>query len=150
MNENRNMGQDYNLERFKRAQAHDYDNALREIRGGKKISHWMWYVFPQMRGLGHSSTADYYGISGTDEAKAFLEDTVLGPRLAKISEVLMGLEDKDAAGIFGFPDVLKLRSCMTLFAAVSGKDSVFQRVLDAYYHGERDEQTLRLIGMKKG
>ena len=135
----------YDLERFKKAQTQDYGNALREIRNGRKKSHWMWYVFPQVRGLGHSSMADYYGISGIDEAKAYLADLVLGPRLAEISEALMELEEKDAAKIFGFPDVLKLRSCMTLFAAVSGENSVFQKVLDAYYQGEKDERTLALL-----
>ena len=91
--------------------------------------------------------ADYYGISGLEEAKAYLADPVLGPRLVKISEALMELENKDAAGIFGFPDVLKLCSCMTLFAAVSEENSVFQRVLDAYYHGGKDKRTLELLGV---
>ena len=134
-----------NLERFKRAQAQDYDTALREIRNGRKRSHWMWYIFPQVRGLGHSSMADYYGIDGLEEARAYLADGVLGPRLKEISEALLALEDKDAERIFGFPDVLKLRSCMTLFAAVSEEDSVFHRVLDTYYHGEKDELTLSLL-----
>ncbi len=137
---------DWNLERFRSAQEHAYGSALREVRSGRKTSHWMWYVFPQVRGLGHSAAADYYGISGTEEARAYLADPVLGKRLEEISEALMTLENKDAAGIFGFPDVLKLRSCMTLFAAVSGENSVFRRVLDAYYHGVQDERTLRIIG----
>ncbi len=136
---------EFNLERFQRAQTYDYGTALREIRNGRKESHWMWYVFPQMKGLGHSSMADYYGISGTEEARAYLADPVLGPHLMEISEALMDLEDKNAAAIFGFPDVLKLRSSMTLFAAVSEENSVFQRVLDAYYHGEKDERTLELL-----
>lgn len=132
----------YDLERFKRAQARDYDIALREIRSGRKRSHWMWYIFPQVRGLGHSSMADYYGLDGREEARAYLADPMLGPRLLAISEALLELEDKDAARIFGFPDVLKLRSCMTLFAAVSEEGSVFHRVLDTYYHGEKDELTM--------
>lgn len=136
---------DYNLERFKNAQAYDYGNALYEIQSGRKRSHWMWYIFPQLRGLGHSGMADYYGISCLEEARAYLADQELGPRLLEISETLMELEHKDAAKIFGFPDVLKLHSCMTLFAAVSEKNSVFQRVLDAYYHGEKDERTLKLM-----
>lgn len=135
----------YNLERFKRAQQQDYAIALREIRNGRKRSHWMWYIFPQVRGLGHSSMADYYGIDGLEEARAYLADGVLGPRLTEISEALLALEDKDAERIFGFPDVLKLRSCMTLFAAVSEEGSVFHRVLDTYYHGEKDELTLSLL-----
>ena len=135
-----------NLERFIRAQQSDYDIALREVRNGKKRSHWMWYVFPQMRGLGRSGTADYYGIDGLDEAEAYLDNPVLGPRLVEISSALMDLETKDATRIFGYPDVLKLRSCMTLFAvACKEENSVFRQVLDAYFHGEPDEQTLNLL-----
>ena len=140
---------DYNLDRFKGAQALDYAKALHEIRSGRKRSHWMWYIFPQVKGLGHSSMAEYYGISGIDEARAYLADPVLGARLVEISEALLELEDKDAAGIFGYPDVLKLRSSMTLFAAVGGEDSVFQRVLEVYYHGSRDEQTMNIIGRQQ-
>lgn len=136
---------DYNLERYKSAQVHDYDIALREVRAGRKASHWIWYIFPQAHGLGHSSMADYYGIRSIDEAKAYLADPVLGPRLVEISEALMELEDKNAAKVFGFPDVLKVCSCMTLFAEISEENSVFHRVLDAYYHGEKDELTVRWI-----
>ena len=92
-----------NLERFKSAQASSYDGALREVRRGRKTSHWMWYIFPQVRGLGRSSTADFYGISGKEEARAYLADPVLGARLKEISEALLELEDKDAGKIFGFP-----------------------------------------------
>ena len=134
-----------NLERFKSAQASSYDGALREVRRGRKTSHWMWYIFPQVRGLGRSSTADFYGISGKEEARAYLADPVLGARLKEISEALLELEDKDAGKIFGFPAELKLRSSMTLFAEVSGPDSVFQQVLDAYYHGKKDERTLQIL-----
>ena len=136
---------EYNLERFKSAQACDYGNALSEIRSGRKRSHWMWYIFPQLRGLGHSSMANYYGIECLDEARAYLADPVLGARLVQISEALMELENKDAVRIFGYPDVHKLRSCMTLFDAVSDDGSVFQRVLEAYYRGEKDERTLELL-----
>ena len=135
----------YNLERYKSAQIHDYDNALREVRAGRKTSHWIWYIFPQAYSLGHSSMADYYGIRSIDEAKAYLTDPVLGLRLVEISEALMELEDKNAAKIFGFPDVLKVRSCMTLFAEISEEDSVFHRVLNTYYHGEKDELTVEWI-----
>ena len=139
---------DFNLNRFREAQAHSYDQALSEIRRGRKTGHWMWYVFPQLRGLGRSGTADYYGIGGLEEAKAYLADPVLGPRLTEISEALMRLEDKDAGRIFGYPDELKLRSCMTLFEAASPlKENVFSRVLDAYYDGDRDERTLELLGI---
>ena len=136
---------DYNLKRFINAQENDYNNALCEVRSGRKISHWMWYIFPQAYGLGHSDIANYYGIRCVDEAKAYLADSVLGLRLVEISEALMELEDKDAEKIFGFPDVLKLCSCMTLFAAISEENSVFQQVLDAYYHGKKDERTIEFI-----
>ena len=135
----------YDLERFKKMQVLDYEKALGEIRGGRKKTHWMWYIFPQLRELGRSGMAEYYGISGKDEARAYLADPVLGPRLVEISEALMELEDKDAGRIFGYPDVVKLRSCMTLFLEVSGEDSVFRRVLDAYYHGVKDQETLRIL-----
>ncbi len=135
----------WNLERFKRAQCDSYEQALREIRSGRKRSHWMWYIFPQLRGLGFSSTAEYYGISTLDEAKAYLEDPVLGPRLAEISQVLLELDDKNADRIFGYPDNLKLRSCMTLFAAAAGRDSVFQKVLDAYFNGVGDPRTTEML-----
>lgn len=137
---------DYNLERFKKAQEQDYAIALQEIREGQKRSHWMWYIFPQLRELGRSYMSEYYGISGRDEAKAYLADPVLGFRLVEISEALMELEEKNAGRIFGFPDVLKLCSCMTLFAEVSEENSVFQRVLDAYYNGVKDSETLRILG----
>ncbi len=135
----------WNLERFKRAQCDSYEQALREIRSSRKRSHWMWYIFPQLRGLGFSSTAEYYGISTLDEAKAYLEDPVLGPRLAEISQVLLELDDKNADRIFGYPDNLKLRSCMTLFAAAAGRDSVFQKVLDAYFNGVGDPRTTEML-----
>ena len=135
----------YDLERFKKMQVLDYEKALGEIRGGRKKTHWMWYIFPQLRELGRSGMAEYYGISGKDEARAYLADPILGPRLVEISEALMELEDKDAGRIFGYPDVVKLRSCMTLFLEVSGEDSVFWRVLDAYYHGVKDQETLRIL-----
>lgn len=140
---------DYQLERFKRAQSDDYQTALQEIRNGRKESHWMWYIFPQASGLGRSEMAEYYGIRSLDEAKAYLADPELGARLVEISEELLKLEDRNARKIFGFPDYLKLRSCMTLFAAVSEDDSVFHRVLDAYYHGEKDERTIELITREK-
>ena len=137
------------LSRFRQPHQADYPRALSEIRNGRKAGHWIWYIFPQMKGLGTSGMSDYYGISGIEEAKAYLADPVLGPRLVEISEALMELKEKDAAKIFGFPDVLKVRSCMTLFDAVSGEDSVFRSVLDAYYGGEKDERTLRLLDEAK-
>ena len=105
----------YDLDRFVKAQAYDYDAALREIRSGRKRSHWMWYIFPQLQGLGFSSTAQYYGIRDLEEAKAYIAHPVLGPRLKEISEALLGLDTRDPSAVMGYPDDLKLRSCMTLF-----------------------------------
>lgn len=136
---------DFNLNRFLHAQEYEYDVALNEIRSGRKVGHWMWYIFPQLRGLGQSGRAQFFGISGPDEARAYLADPLLGARLTEISQALLALEDRNAARIFGYPDVLKLRSCMTLFASVSEPDSVFHRVLDAFFGGAPDETTLRLL-----
>ena len=139
---------EFDLNRFRRAQDLSYDKALREVLSGRKQSHWIWYIFPQLRGLGHSSTADFYGISGMEEAKAYLADPVLGARLVEISEALLSLPERNAAEIFGFPDVLKVCSSMTLFEAASGiRNSVFAKVLDAFYQGQRDELTLKLLGL---
>ena len=139
---------EYNLNRFKQAQESacgGYEAALREVKNGQKVSHWMWYIFPQLRGLGKSSTADLYGISGLDEAAAYLADPMLGARLVEITEVLIGLEEKNAVKIFGYTDMQKLRSCMTLFAAASGQNSVFQQVIDLYYEGKMDRTTLDML-----
>ena len=136
---------DFDLKRFTDAQRRDYERALSEIKNGRKRTHWMWYIFPQLRGLGVSETAYRYGISGLEEARAYLNDPVLGARLKEISEALMALDDKDASSIFGWPDDLKLRSCMTLFSLVSEAGSVFHRVLDAYFDGERDDRTLKML-----
>lgn len=133
------------LERFVEAQEQDYSIALSEIRAGKKRSHWMWYIFPQLAGLGHSSTAQLYAIKDINEARSFLAHPVLGPRLREISETLLGLEGKTAAEIFGYPDVLKLRSCATLFAHVAEPRSVFERILQKYYDSQPDDATLRLL-----
>jgi uncharacterized protein (DUF1810 family) len=128
------------------AQAGDYDRALAELRAGRKRSHWMWYVFPQFAGLGFSPTSQRYAIRSAAEAEAYLRHPVLGPRLVECCEAVLGVTGRSAHDIFGSPDDLKLRSCATLFAAVSAPGSVFQRVLDQYFGGERDERTLRLLG----
>lgn len=135
-------------ERFVAAQKRDYDRALAEIRAGRKRSHWMWYIFPQLKELGYSFNAKFYGINGPDEARAYLAHPVLGPRLIEISEALLELDGSDPEAVMGQVDALKLRSCMTLFACVSGDGSVFRRVIDKYYGGEPDKETLALIGMK--
>ena len=135
----------YDLDRFVKAQAYDYDAALREIRSGRKRSHWMWYIFPQLQGLGFSSTAQYYGIRDLEEAKAYIAHPVLGPRLKEISEALLGLDTCDPSAVMGYPDDLKLRSCMTLFELAAPEQPVFGRVLEKYYVGRRDSCTLELL-----
>ena len=136
----------YNLNRFMEAQKDDYEQALAEIRGGRKRSHWMWYIFPQLDGLGFSSTSKRYSIKSIAEAEAYLAHPVLGPRLIECAEAVLGVEGRSALEIFGSPDDLKLRSCATLFASVSPAGSVFDRLLDKYFEGQRDEKTLDLLG----
>ena len=133
------------LDRFVRAQERSYAQALSEIRAGQKRSHWMWYIFPQIAGLGMSSTAQYYAIADLTEAEAYLAHPILGPRLVEISTALLALDTNDAYAVFGWPDELKLRSCMTLFACAAVDQPVFQQVLDKYYGSRPDEQTLRLL-----
>ncbi|WP_294158510.1 DUF1810 domain-containing protein [uncultured Selenomonas sp.] len=137
------------LERFLKAQEGDYEIALSEIRAGRKRSHWIWYIFPQLKGLGRSGTSEYYGISGMEEAKAYLENPVLCGRLVEISEALLGLESNDADDVMGFPDNLKLRSSMTLFALAEPECKVFQKVLDKFFDGAMDERTVELLRVKK-
>ncbi|MBE7169250.1 MAG: DUF1810 domain-containing protein [Williamsia sp.] len=139
------MTQD-NLKRFIDAQQTDYATALSEIKNGRKRSHWIWYIFPQIQGLGFSSTSKYYAIQDLEEAKSYLEHPQLGSRLVEISKALLELESNDAYRIFGTPDDLKLKSSMTLFAAVPGTDPVFQQVLEKFFKGVKDENTLRKIG----
>ena len=145
-NEPSGAGEPHNLNRFVQAQADDYARALAEIKSGRKQSHWMWYMFPQFDGLGFSSTSKRYAIKSIAEAEAYLAHSVLGPRLRECSEAVLGVEGRSAFDIFGSPDDMKLRSCATLFASVSPKGSVFQRLLDKYYQGEPDSQTLHLLG----
>ena len=136
---------EYDLSRFHQAQERDYETALSEIRNGRKRSHWIWYIFPQLKGLGFSSMADYYGIDGMGEAKAYLRDDLLCRRLVEISEALLALETSDPGAVMGYPDDLKLRSCMTLFALADPDEPVFQKVLEKYYAGRKDPQTVRLL-----
>ena len=132
------------LERFVEAQSWNYEVAVAELRAGKKRSHWMWYIFPQMRGLGRSSMAEMYGIAGLDEARRYLEHEILGKRLREVCEAILGLSTDDAHKVFGDIDSLKLKSSMTMFDLVSS-DDIFARVLDKYYGGERDNKTLKLL-----
>jgi uncharacterized protein (DUF1810 family) len=139
------MGAGSDLKSFLSAQDRDYETALSEISAGRKRSHWMWYVFPQAKGLGFSSTSQLYGIRDLKEAHAFLQHPVLGPRLTSISQALLQLEGCSALSIFGSPDDLKLKSSMTLFAAVPECDPVFGAVLQKYFQGKTDRQTLTLL-----
>lgn len=134
----------YNLERFVEAQAHDYRIALQEVQTGCKRSHWMWYIFPQIKGLGRSETAQYYAIQSAEEAKAYLEHSVLGKRLQEISIALLGLPTSDAQTVFSYTDSLKLRSSMTLFYQVS-KYFVFKCVLEKFFDGELDRLTVSIL-----
>ena len=136
----------HDLARFVAAQEDDYETALAEVRAGRKRTHWMWYVFPQFDGLGFSPTARRYAIRTRAEADAYLRHPVLGPRLVAICEAALGVAGRSAREIFGPPDDLKLKSCATLFAAVSPPGSVFERVLETFFPGGRDEKTLRLLG----
>jgi uncharacterized protein (DUF1810 family) len=137
----------FDLARFLQAQAGVYERALAEIAAGYKRSHWMWYIFPQFDGLGYSSISQQYAIKSLDEARAYLAHPVLGPRLTACCEAALGVQGHSARDIFGSPDDLKLRSCATLFALVSAQDSVFQRLLEKYYGGQRDAKTLRLLDL---
>ena len=135
----------FDLARFVLAQDGTFHTALSEIKSGHKASHWMWYIFPQLRGLGHSSTAQKYGITGSDEAYAFLTHDVLGPRLITICEAVLAIDGRYATEIFGTPDDMKLRSCATLFAQVSNANSVFHKIIEKYFDGKMDRLTLELL-----
>ena len=139
----------FNLERFLAAQSVAHDTAVVELRDGCKRSHWMWFVFPQLTGLGHSARAQHYGITGLDEARAYLAHPVLGARLQECAAVLEGLDPSlSASSIFGYPDDLKLRSCLTLFARAAGPGSIFERLLDRYFAGEPDDRTVALLQLQ--
>ena len=135
----------HDLARFLAAQEGCHARALAEIRGGRKRSHWMWFVFPQIAGLGRSATARRYAIASLDEARAYLAHPVLGPRLVECASALLDVPGRTAHEILGSPDDLKLRSCATLFARVAPAGSVFEQVLDRYYAGEPDPGTLDLL-----
>jgi uncharacterized protein (DUF1810 family) len=140
-------GDPYDLNRFVRAQKADYEQALSEIKSGRKSSHWMWYIFPQFEGLGSSSYSKEYSIKSFAEAEAYLRHPVLGPRLTECAEAALSVRGRSAYGIFGSPDDMKFRSCATLFTCVSPAGSVFDRLLDQYFQGERDHRTLHLLGI---
>lgn len=136
------------LSRFISAQQQSYKTALKEIRNGKKSSHWIWYIFPQIEGLGRSSTAQYYSIRDLQEARDFIDDPYLSHNLIEISEALLGLFSNNATEVMGIPDDMKLRSSMTLFMAAAPDQPVFQKVLDKFYNGKPDRWTLQLLGLE--
>ena len=142
------------LQRFEDAQLGVYDTALAELRAGRKRSHWIWFVFPQLTGLGHSSTARRYGISGVEEARAYLAHPVLGRRLRECAEVVQALDGVTIEQIFGYPDYLKVRSSMTLFARCTDDNQDFLALLDKYYaddpDGPQDRETIRLLTAAPG
>lgn len=136
---------DHHLQKFLDAHHKHYKTALLEIANGAKRTHWMWFIFPQLKGLGHSDTANYYAIKNVKEAVDFLQHPILGKHLEEISNALLLHNDKTASQIFGSPDDKKLHSSITLFAAVSHSGNVFREVLDTYFHGSGDELTLKLL-----
>ena len=141
------MSDPHDLNRFVLAQENVYEQALSEIVAGRKRTHWMWYIFPQIDGLAFSSMSRRYSIKSVNEAEAYLAHPVLGPRLLTCAEAVVALEGRTATEIFGSPDDLKLRSSATLFAAVLPPESVFDRLLAKYYAGARDDKTLQLLGV---
>ena len=136
------------LDRFLDAQRGDYAAALSEVRRGRKTSHWMWYIFPQIAGLGQSSTARYYSIRDLEEAREYYAHPVLGQRLREISGALLDLRGSDPVAVFGGIDSMKLKSSMTLFAVAAPDDPLFQQVLDKFYGGKPDRWTLQLLGLE--
>jgi len=138
------MSQD-ELDKYLTAQAQDYERAYTEIAKGKKLSHWMWYIFPQLAGLGYSDMAKRYALQDVQQAAAYLHHPLLGPRLLDMANLLLQHKGLSAHTLFGSPDDVKLRSCMTLFSQVPNAPSVFKQVLDQYYNGQADEKTLQLL-----
>ena len=135
----------YNLQRFLDAQKDVYDQVIPELRNGRKMSHWMWFIFPQIAGLGFSSNSEFFAISNQDEARKFLGHPILGNRLRECVGLVLQLDGRSAMDIFGAIDAMKLASSMTLFAYLSNTDSIYQQVLDKYFDGHRDDKTLRLL-----
>jgi uncharacterized protein (DUF1810 family) len=137
------------LQRFLDAQQGSYEQALTEIKNGKKKSHWMWFIFPQIRGLGYSETSKFFAISGRQEAEDYIKHPVLGERLITICHALTGLPENNANRIFGSPDDLKLKSSMTLFASLKNPDPVFLSVLEKFFNGLNDQRTLEILEEEK-
>lgn len=135
------------LNRFLKGQENDYLTALSEIKAGRKRSHWMWYIFPQVKGLGFSETSKFYAIKDIEEAVAYLKHPVLGKRLKEITSELLKLHTNNASEVFGSPDDMKIKSSLTLFAAITDEISIFREALQKFFGGKEDEQTLRILGV---
>ena len=140
------MSNGYDVNRFVKAHDKSYENALQEIKNGRKKSHWMWYIFPQIQGLGMSETSIFYAIRNIEEARAYMDDKILRSHMLEICEALVGLEESDASRIFGYPDYMKLHSSMTLFCESNPEYEVFQKILNKFFDGGRDEKTMGMIG----
>ena len=140
------MSDIYHLARFVEAQDRIYEKVCAELRVGEKSSHWMWFIFPQLRGLGHSETATHFGISGQEEARAYLAHPVLAARLRECTQLVNGVRGKSASEIFGYPDDLKFRSSMTLFALSTSENQMFREALDRYFEGQMDSVTAERLG----
>ena len=141
------MHDPFDLQRFVDAQADVYEDVHDELHAGRKTSHWMWFVFPQLRGLGHSPMAQHYGIASLDEARAYLAHPLLGERLRECTRLVLGVDCRNARAIFGSPDDFKFRSCMTLFGFAAPDEDVFAQALDRHFGGEPDPRTLELLGI---
>ncbi|WP_442756198.1 DUF1810 domain-containing protein [Methylocystis sp. JAN1] len=135
----------FDLQRFVDAQAGSYDHALAELRAGRKTGHWIWYVFPQLKGLGFSQASQFYGLSGLDEARAYLAHPVLGPRLRECVGAMLATGGGNAEDVLGFTDAMKFRSSMTLFAEAAAQDALFAQALSRFFKGQPDKKTLDLL-----
>ena len=142
------MADDYNLQRFLDAQELVYDTVLDELRAGRKSSHWIWFIFPQITGLGHSGMAQKFAIASLDEAKAYLQHPVLGPRLRACTQLVLNVNGRSAEEIFSFPDNLKFRSCLTLFMTATTDNKIFKDALLKYFDGKPDQLTLDLLAQQ--
>ncbi len=142
------MTDDYNLQRFLDAQERVYDTVLDELRVGRKSSHWIWFIFPQIAGLGHSAIAQQFAIASLNEAKAYLQHPVLGPRLRECTQLVLNVNGRSAEEIFGYPDDLKFRSCLTLFMTATTDNKIFKDALLKYFNGKPDQLTLDLLAQQ--
>jgi uncharacterized protein (DUF1810 family) len=142
------MSDDYNLHRFLDAQERVYDTVLAELRTGRKSGHWIWFIFPQITGLGHSGMAQQFAIGSLDEAKTYLQDSILGPRLRECTQLVLNVEGRSADEIFPYPDNLKFRSCMTLFLTAATDNTLFKNALHTYFDGKPDQATLDILAQQ--